>query len=183
MLGTIQKLGEISQSAFNAGFLTHLFLIRTDDISFQSDTFGNGLQETINSIEIKADTVITKFRLAPKTATLTEASSESADGVSYGTSISVPVKGPATELVNWIYRNAKCRFIVLTRDTTGLCYLAGKVENGCRISWGRQITNSHSHAFSITVVDWQPIRWVPTIDPELLFPEGDFDSSFDFSFS
>lgn len=183
MLGAVHEIGDPCQSPFNAGFLTHLYLIRTEDVVFVLAPQSGTLSAPVDSIGIIGGSKITQFLIKPKTATLTESSAESIDGVAYTATISFPMKGTVPELTNWMYQNANRRYLIITRDTLGNCYLAGGQDNGARISWARQIAQVSQHQVSLTLVGWHPVQFLPVIDLDTLFPDAEFDYSFDASFS
>jgi len=183
MLGTVEKIGEPCQTPFNAGYLTHLYLIRTDELVYVHAPSGNSLHQPLSAVGIKTGAVITEFIIKPKTATFSESSGENADGRSYNAAITVPLKGSANNVTDWIFRNGKHRFLILMRDTMGNCYLAGTKENGARIAWARQVANTSLQQINITLVNWFPIQFIPSVDVDNLFPDREFDYSFDLSFS
>jgi hypothetical protein len=183
MLGATEKIGEPCQTPFNVGFLTHLYAIRTEDVLYVHTPTGNSLFQPSSAVGIKPGAIITEFLTKAKTATFTESSSENADGVSYNLAISFPMKGSATSLTNWVHQNQKRRYIILVRDTLGNCYLIGDYENGARVTWSRQVTSTSMHQLSFNLINWYPIQYITTIDLENIFPNREFDYSFDISFS
>lgn len=183
MLGATEKIGEPGHTGFNVGFLTHLFLIRTENTVYVHTPSGDSVNQPLSAIGIQTGALITEFRIKNKTATFTEGSSENADGVSHTFSLSVPMKGAATDITNWIYKNAKQRFIIITRDTLGNCYLIGTKDNGARVSWARQVTSTSTHQLTFNLVNWHPIQYIPSLDLDAIFPDREFDYSFDLSFS
>jgi len=183
MLGAVYQIGEPCQSPFNAGFLTHLYLIRTDSVVYVQPPTADSISQPQTAIGIQPGAVITRFLIRPKTATLTESSSESTDGIAYTTSINFPVRGTVPELTTWLHQNNKGRFVILTRDTLGNCYLAGEPANGMRIIWSRQVAQQSLHSLTLQYPNWHPIQFIPTVDLDLLFPNREFDYSFDLSFS
>lgn len=183
MLGAVYQIGESCQSPFNAGFLTHLYLIRTDDVAYVHSPTSDSITQGLAAIGILPGSQITQMLVRPKTATLTESSSESTDGVAYTMSVSFPVKGTVPALTTWLHKNSKRRYVVLTRDTMGNCYMAGEPVNGMRISWSRQVAQQSLHQLSLLLVNWHPIQFIPSIELEQVFPDREFDYSFDLSFS
>ena len=183
MLGVVQKIGEPCHSPFNAGFLTHLYLIRTDDTVYTKSPDGSSVNQLPSAIGINAGAVITQLLIKPKTATFTENISENADGVAYVSSLSVAMKGTARDITTWIHQNTKRRFVILTRDTQGNCYLIGSADNGVRMAWSRQVTTQSTHQLSFNLVNWHAIQFLPTIKLDNIFPHREFDYSFDLSFS
>jgi hypothetical protein len=183
MLGVVHKIGEPCHSPFNAGFLTHLYLIRTDDVVYTLSPYGSSVNQLSNAIGIQTGAIITELLIKPKTATFNETESENSDGVAYVSSLSVPMKGTARDITSWVHQNMKKRYVILTRDTMGNCYMMGSADNGARVSWSRQLTSQSMHQLSFTLVNWHPIQFLPTIKLELIFSGREFDSSFDLSFS
>jgi hypothetical protein len=183
MLGAIEQIGEPCQSSFNAGFLTHLYSIRTEDIVYVHSPDGLSVNQPASAVGINTGAVITEFLIKPKTAIFSESLSENADGVSYQTSLAVPMKGTAANLTNWLHANAKRRYILLTRDTMGNCYLIGGFDNGARVAWSRQVNSTSMHQLSFNLINWHPIQFIATIDLDDIFPDREFDYSFDLSFS
>lgn len=183
MLGAVLEIGDPCQSPFNAGFLTHLYLIRTDDVVFVLPPQSGSITQALDSIGIHPGASIAQFLIRPKTATFSEGSSTGPDGTSFSAAISFPMKGTVPGLTTWIHQNANRRFVILTRDTLGNCYVAGSNENGARISWGRQIAQTSQHQVSLAIVSWHPAQFIPVIDLDQLFPDSEFDYSFDSSFS
>lgn len=183
MLGALEKIGENYQSPFNAGFLTHLYLIRADDLVYIHAPGADHVSQPASAIGINPGAIISEFLIRPKTATFSETSSESADGISYSCSLSLPMKGTAPGITNWRHQNGKRRYIILTRDTMGNCYMIGSYENGARVSWSRQVGSTNAHTLSFNLINWHPIQFIPTVDLEALFPHREFDYSFDLSFS
>lgn len=183
MLGAVHQIGEPCQSPFNAGFLTHLYLIRTDEVVYVHSPTADSISQPQTAIGIQPGAQITQLLIRPKTATLTESSVESVDGVSYTASIAFPIRGTVPELTTWLHQNNKRRYVILTRDTLGNCYVAGQPENGMRISWSRQVSQQSLHQLGLIYVNWHPIQFIPTIDLDLIFPDREFDYSFDLSFS
>jgi len=183
MLGAILKVGEPCQSQFNAGFLTHLYLIRTEHIVYTLAADGMSIDQSSSSIGIQAGAQISEFRIKPKTATFNETLTENPDGTAYAMSLSFPLKGTAADVTNWVHRNSKQRFVILTRDTLGNCYLIGSSDNGARISWTRQVGSQSSHLIALSLIGWHPALFIPTIDLDEIFPDREFDYSFDLSFS
>ncbi|WP_143016959.1 hypothetical protein [Dyadobacter soli] len=139
--------------------------------------------QTISALGIRPGAAITQIRLRPKTASFSETSSETVDGVAYTTSLSWQLKGTAADVTNWVHANSKRRYVVLTRDTLGNCYMLGEPDNGVRLSWSRQIAQQSYHQLGLTMVNWHPVQFIPTIDLDEIFPEMEFDYSFDLSFS
>ena len=183
MLGALEKIGEPCQSPFNAGFLTHLYALRTKDLVYVHIPEADSVSQPISAIGIQPGSVITEFLIKTKTATFSESMAENADGVAFQTSLSFPMKGTAPELTNWIYKNRKRRYILLMRDTMGNCYMMGTYDNGARVSWNRQVTSQSNHQFAFNLINWHPIQFLPSIDLEEMFPHREFDYSFDLSFS
>ncbi len=183
MLGTVEKIGEPCQTPFNAGYLTHLYLIRTDEVVYVHSPLGYSLHQPLSAVGINSGAIITEFIVKPKTVTFSEVLSQNADGVSYSMSLAVPVKGSAINVTDWVFKNAKRRFLIITRDTMGNCYLAGTKENGARVDWARQVTNLNTQQLNLSLIHWHPIQFIPTVDVDSLFPNREFDYSFDLSFS
>lgn len=182
MIGSLETIGEPSQSGFNAGYLTHLYLIRTNDLAYVHSPEKSPFLP-VNALGIQPGSVITEFLLKPKTATFTEGDSQTEAGTTYNASIVVPLKGSRADLVTWIHQNSKRRYIVLTRDTLGNCYMVGSYDNGARIAWARQVTGTSTQQLTINLVNWHPIPFIPTISLDEIFPHREFDHSFDLSFS
>lgn len=183
MLGIIQEIGEPCGTGFNAGYLTHLFLIRTTDVAYTNSPLNNSLTQPLTSIGIATDARVTKFQIKPKTATFTEGESLTPDGPVYTMALAVPLRGAANNVVSWIFENASNRFVVICRDTLGNCYMAGAMDNGAKVTWNRQVSNTSSQQINLTLNNWHPMQWLPSIDLEELFPNREFDYSFDLSFS
>lgn len=183
MLGAVYQIGEPCQSPFNAGFLTHLYLIRTDSVVYVQSPAFDQMDQPQNPIGIQPGSEITQFLIRPKTATMTESSAETADGIIYTVSITFPVRGTVPELMSWLHKNNKRRYVILTRDTLGNCYVAGDQGNGMHIAWSRQVAQQSIHQISIGQSNWHPIQFIPTVDLDALFPDREFDYSFDISFS
>ena len=183
MLATLQQVGQLCQSPFNAGFLTHLYAIQARDVVYVHSPGADSVSQPLGAIGIQPGSVITEFRIRTKTATFSETMAESADGIAYQTSLSFPMKGTAPELTNWVHKNRKRRYILLTRDTLGNCYMMGSFDNGMRVSWNRQVGSQSLHQFAFNLINWHPVQFIPTIDLENIFPHREFDYSFDISFS
>lgn len=183
MLGALEKIGENYQSPFNAGFLTHVYLIRAHDLVYVQSPGADSVSQPASAIGIQPGSIITEFLVRPKTATFSESESETADGMVYSTSLSFPMKGPAPGITNWRHQNGKRRYIILTRDTMGNCYMIGSFENGARVSWSRQVSSTNMHSLSFNLVNWHPVQFIPTVDLDTMFPNREFDYSFDISFS
>lgn len=183
MLATLQQVGEPNQSQFNAGYLTHLYCIRIPDVVFVYAPSANSISQQGTALGIQPGSVITEFLIKPKTAVFAESASETADGMAFGLTLSFPMKGPATGITNWIHQNPKRRYLILTRDTLGNCYMLGDYGNGAHVSWSRQVSSSSLHQLSFSLVNWHPAQFIPTVDLGLIFPHREFDYSFDLSFS
>ena len=183
MLGALRKIGESSPTGFNAGYLTHLYLIRTQDVVYVNSPAPDFDEQPLSAVGIHPGAVITQFLLRAKTAILTESSNESADGTLYSLSLSFPMRGSGNDITAWRHQNSHCRYIILCRDTLGNCYLAGSVDNGARVSWSRQVSSVSAHQLSLNLVSWHPILLIPSIQLEKIFPDREFDYSFDSSFS
>lgn len=183
MLGDVVKIGPSCGSPFNAGFLTHLYLIGTEDIVFVASPSGTSLSHPQRPLGIKPGATITQMVMKPKTATFSESKTETGDGISYQATVSLPIQGTVPALTNWIHAWMKRRFIVLMRDTMGQCYMAGSFDNGARLSWARNIGQTSGHLLAFTLMDWHPVQFIDIIDLDELFPDREFDYSFDLSFS
>lgn len=183
MLGQLQKIGEPCQSPFNAGFLTHLYLVKTEQVAYVYLPGQLSVSQPLGSIGIKPNAEVTEFLIKPKTATFSESSSQSADGTSYAMQLSISMKGPAVAITNWMHLNSKKRFVIICRDTLGNCYMAGTFDNGVRVSWSRQVASLNLHQLSFSLINWHPIQFIPSVDLEQIFPVRFFDYSFDLSFS
>jgi len=183
MLGAIHQIGEPCQSTFNAGFLTHLYLLRTEDVVYVYAPTATSIFQPAQAIGIQPGSVITRFLIRAKTAVFTETSTESPDGVAYQMNLAFPMKGTAANLTTWIHQNGKRRYVILARDTLGNCYLIGSADNGLRMGWTRQVGPQSMHQLSFTVTSWHPAQFIATIDVEEIFPDQEFDYSFDLSFS
>jgi hypothetical protein len=182
MLGNLNILGKTCQS-YNSGYLTHLYAIRVDMLTYVWSPSQTSLVQPTGCIGLKADSKINEFVLNHKTATLTESMSESGDGAIFSMQIAISLKGITGELVNWMYLNAHHRFVLLLRDTLGNCYMAGSFENGVKIGWVRQLVAQSLQQISFSLVNWHPIQFIPTVDLNTLMPQKLFDHSFDLSFS
>jgi len=183
MLGALEKIGEPCQSPFNAGFLTHLYAIQTQNLVYVHSPGADSVSQPLSAIGIQPGSIITEFLIRTKTATFSETMAESADGIAFQTSLAFPMKGTAVELTNWIHKNRRRRYILLMRDTLGNCYMMGSYDNGARVSWNRQVTSQSLHQLAFNLVNWHPIQFLPSIDLEKIFPHREFDYSFDLSFS
>lgn len=183
MLGAVHVIGDPCQPPFNAGFLTHLYLISTDDVVYLLPPQSGSITQALDAIGIIPGCPIAQFLIRPKTAVFSEGTSSGPDGTIFSSVVSFPMKGSVAGLTTWIHQNANRRFVILTRDTLGNCYVAGGKDNGARISWGRQIAQTSQHQLSLSLASWHPAQFIPVIDLDQLFPDGEFGYSFDSSFS
>ncbi|MPR36546.1 hypothetical protein [Salmonirosea aquatica] len=127
--------------------------------------------------------MVTEVKCRPLTATLNEARATGSDGEAYQVDCQLPILADAPELVAWVNRHGRRRFVLLARDTLGNCYLSGTPANGMRLSWGRQITARHSQNLVVRGLSQRPLARLASVDPEVLFPNREFDYTFDLSFS
>jgi hypothetical protein len=182
MFGTAESIGVKCQGPVAAGWLTHLYLIKCEDVAF--DVFPDSVLRAMNPLWLAGAKVVTEIRLRSKTVGFTESLQPTANGSTYPYQISVPVPALATELTQWVYQNANRRFVAIFRDTAGSCYMAGTKTNGCRLSWSRSVQQVSAQQMQLSGINWFPLLWLDTVDPELLFPtRKEFDYSFDLSFS
>ncbi|GAB2798760.1 hypothetical protein GCM10027275_50480 [Rhabdobacter roseus] len=179
MLGQLHTLAPTSRP--NPGFLTHVYLIPADGVAYVlPPTAGLVLPE--RGVGIVPGALITQLKPRALTATLTEGQQQGADGPSYLVEITVPFASDYLPLAAWVQQHARRRFVVVLRDTLGNAYLVGTRENGARLAWGRQIQSRHAQSLVLRAVSLHPMATLASVDPEVLFPNRDWDYSFDLSF-
>jgi len=181
MFGTLESIGVKCQGPVAVGWLTHLYLVKCSDAAF--DVFPNSTLRAANPLWLGGAKVVTEIKLRAKTATFAETLQQSAYGESYACQIATPIPTLANDVTEWVYKNATQRYIVIFRDTAGNCYLAGTKNNGLRLGWNRSVQQTSAQLLQLTGVNWHPVLWLDSVDPEVLFPKKEFDYSFDISFS
>ncbi|WP_254561791.1 hypothetical protein [Dyadobacter diqingensis] len=182
MFGTLESIG-VTCGGPAIGWLTHLYLIDCKDVAF--DVYPDTLLSAENALWLAVDRkkVVTEIKLRAKTATFSESLQQSQNGESYSSQITVPLPTHAKNIIAWVHRNARKRFVAIFRDTDGNCYLAGTKNNGMQLGWTRSIQNTLAQQMQLTSQHWHGVLWISTVDPEKLFPFKEFDYSFDLSFS
>lgn len=182
MIAEVEKLGIGGQVRPATGYLVVVYLVPTDALVY---TFApNELMElSERAIGLVAGGTVTEIRCRALTATLNVTSQSVGEGTVYTTEVNVPILGEQPLLSAWVKRHERRRWLVLARDTLGNCYLAGDKDNGARLSWSQAVTARHSHALVLRSVSEYPAARISTIEPSILFPDREFDYSFEPGFS
>lgn len=181
MFGTIESIGVKCQGPVAVGWLTTLYLISCDNVAF--DVYPDARLKAENPLWLSGLRVVTEIKLRSKTTGFTETLQLGPNGENYSNQINIPIPSLANEVTEWVYKNANKRFVAFFRDTAGNYYLAGTKSNGLRLGWGRAVTQMSSQQLQLTGINWHPVLWLDSVDPEKLFPAKEFDYSFDLSFS
>lgn len=181
MFGTLSSVGVKCQGPVAAGWLTHVYLIACKDVAYE--VFPNTMLRPANPLWLAGRRVVTEIKLRSKTCGFSESLQRNADGEVYSQQINIPIPSLANELTEWVYKNANRRFVCLFRDTSGNCYLSGSRSNGLTLGWGRAVQQTSAQQMQLSGINWHPVLWLNSVDPELLFPKKEFDYSFDLSFS
>lgn len=180
MEATLESIGVKCQGPAPVGWLTHVYLIKCTDLAF--DVFPNSSILYTHFLSLINSKHIIEITLRAKSATFNETVSPSANGEVYASQITIPIPSLANDITSWVYKNAINRFMAIFRDTAGNFYMAGTKNNGMKLTWGRSVQQTHSQQIALTLTNWHPVMWLESIDLNRLFPNKDFDNSFDISF-
>lgn len=181
MFGTLNSVGVKCQGPVAVGWLTHLYLVACEHVHY--DIMPGSTLKAPGQLWLAGERIVTEVKLRSKTAGFSETLQQTFNGEAYAQQISVPIPSLANELTEWVYKNANRRFVAVFRDTAGNCYLAGTKSNGLRLTWNRSVQNMSAQQMQLAGINWHPVLWIDSVDPEVLFPKKEFDYSFDISFS
>lgn len=186
MYVTESQMGGSEQTA-NVGFVTHLLLIEServitilDPLTFPRPVGSPANMVRYNEIVVSPSTTVTRLIFGDRACSFQETCTESRDGVTYNVAIEAIVPSGGLSLNSWLRTAVLKRWVLLLRDSNGSCYL---VSDPARLVMQQTLGAADSTRFSLSSKSWHSCWRLQGIELSLLFPEADFDASFDFSFN
>lgn len=185
MYVTKSNIGAVEQSP-NVGYVTHLLLIDVDDVLGLMDPVRFPNPQNIipyGGIMVKPATPVTQLVFGDRSCTFQENSSENVDGIAYNVTIDTILPRGGIQLNTWLNIALQKRYVVLVRDANAQCYLIGEPGSGVRLTSAHALGTADATRLGITARAWHSCWRVAGIELALLFPDAEFDYSFDLSFT
>lgn len=187
MLVTERKLSSYRQQP-NAGQVARLKLLPIDAVLAISPPntwpiLAGPLTVSMYGLAVASGANLTELVFPPDGCSFNEVSTTDEAGTVWSTTLlaTIPQNQPA--LLDWIDANQATRWLAIWLDRNGLAYLAGDPGNGLRLEISRSIAATNAVGFTLKGRSWHPVWFLETFDSASLFPDVDFDLSFDFSFN
>ncbi|MGV3560761.1 hypothetical protein [Larkinella arboricola] len=182
-----QRLGGWQQQP-NAGYVARLKLLYIDDVvrlagPDQLPVPGRPLTVSAMGLDVATQALVTELVFPPRTCTFSESSSLQGGQVQYALSIQTSIPAPGEALLTWLDQQAERRFLALWVGHNGSYYVAGQPDNGLWLMTGRSLNERDSLSLTIQGLATHPVWYLESYDNPTLFPDVDFDLSFDLSFS
>ncbi|GAB3754003.1 hypothetical protein GCM10028817_20100 [Spirosoma pomorum] len=187
MIVTEQTVGHWRGQA-NTGYVRTAWLLRAIDVlAVLSPAMlpVAGQPHTVHrtGLLVEPHAIVTRLQFPVRTGLFEESSDQSADGTSYQPALTVTLPGPTAELDAWLHDHRQQRWVVFWLDGNGQGWLAGEPDNGLRLTLSRYQTDSNKLTLAFRGRSTHSVYRLETTSLAELFPDADFDFSFDSSFS
>lgn len=175
-----------SGSETNSGFLHELILVDIADIVYLIDPEIEGDDAypfTIKNegIGVLDTAKLYKMKFLTKTCVFSETQSLINEGQAFALNINWDFPKNKADILNFVWTNSHKRWLALMKDTNGICYVAGDLDNGLFLTIGRSINAQNMITMQLSGKNWHPTWLLETFDA-LGFSDAQFSSAFSFDF-
>ena len=176
----------------NAGYVRTLWLLREPDVlavlepSPEPERVSLTVSPRLDSpagLLARVGAVVTRLQPPSRTATFAEPTQSDRAGTMYLPSLQLSLPRPPAELDRYLTDHQAVRWVVFWLDYNGQGWVAGDAGNGLRLTIGRQQSETALINLQFSGKNWHPAWRLATTDLATLFPNVDFDYSFDLSFN
>ncbi|WP_375445738.1 hypothetical protein [uncultured Fibrella sp.] len=177
--------GGIGGGEANLGYIAEFWLIDVRDVIDLAKPVLTqaGLQFPIGAVALASDAAVTHFRFGAKACTAGSDVVRSEAGIAYSVTITGSMPKPDMHLLGWLLLNARRRWLVIWRDRNGMLWLGGQPDQGLRLDWKQVTADRNALELSLTGLTTKPPIQLTATTLETMFPVGEFDYSFDYSFN
>ncbi|GAB3802986.1 hypothetical protein GCM10028819_32190 [Spirosoma humi] len=171
----------------NAGFIRTLWLLRAVDVvdvlePHQLPVAGQPHTVSKSGLLVRVGSKLSKLSLPAKTGTFDESSLREAAGTVYTQTLQLPLPRSSAALDHYLGQNAVHRWVAFWIDYNGQGWLAGRPDNGLRLTTTRLQAASNGIQLTLVGKSHLSIYRLEGTDPAVLFPDSAFDFGFNLSF-